>query len=75
MQLNWVEARDAAEHPTEHTRAHTHMRVHAYRPRVYLGQISTVPRLRPSVLDCALASPGRTIKARLLDPTLEFLVQ
>ena len=55
-----------------HTHTHTH--THTYRPRVYLGQTSTAPRLRSSLLDCALTSSGRTVKARLPDCTPEFLV-
>ena len=56
----------------ERARAHTH--THTHRPRVYLGQTSLVPRLRSSLLDCALTSSGRTVNARLPDRTPEFLV-
>ena len=77
VHLAWLEVfgdvRDAAaKHSTEHICTHVH--THTYRPRVYLGQMSTVPRLRSSLLDCALTSSRRTVKARLPDHTPEFLV-
>ena len=52
-------------HTHTYTCAHSHMSTdtHIYRPRVYLGQTSTVPRpFALSPLDCALTSSGRTVK-------------
>lgn len=69
----------AAKHP--HTCTHIHMctLTHEHRhthtqTKGLFGPNVNVPRLRSSLLDCALTSSGRTVKARLPDRTPEFLV-